>query len=689
MFFSDDLLTSKKGSFGIIWLMATLGPKNKKITRRQLTSVDLPSTCELIAQPPEPMALRLSGALLVGVARCYNQNYELFFSDVSNFHSNLRRSLVTDVAASSSGPNGNRGTGMDLSSEGKSRHDQITFSTDQLDLTGAFDYEFLNVDWSDPFGAVQKGRSSTKLSTQDTATSEEEEEADVDYTNEEEGSQYGRQLKQRAGTGSSPFGAAYTSGIKNRISIHHPSDRTSPGLYGSNGALFEAEIDLGLDLDFDGGLGGANDSFSGPSGRGMEAPLAGDFNMADTNMEGAPIAELRLPASGLAISDLGRPGENADPSSGSALHKRRHNRHRFDSAEDAENQLRASKRRHNRVKKASLDNTLELEDEEEHIFRRRYRHDMDEKRRALVSRSRDQALEKEAQRLVDGGFLANLKSSDLGSPGHNDEGLLCLITQSKTLIPHIRMSVFVRNISTLSAYPVEQVFQEFEIPIQEMSASARPGTDQNDVELLRRASQGSQHPLPWEDRSRSVTPGQFQEMVDASVSPTSLRLSVMTPQEVKLRSRSLSGSTVAPQLNQRNRVRSSSLISDRADDDPLLLITASDLELPPDDDTENSLPPLGPSQLARLRDLPEAFAPQILATLERQCRDFFTFVERRMLKQETDTLGFDDLVPTQGTKRVAAHAFYNCLTLATKGIVTVRQSHEWGPFDLRFAVKAA
>lgn len=50
-------------------LAATLGPRTKRITRKQLISVDLTKTCELIAEPPEPMALRLSGCLLVGVAR--------------------------------------------------------------------------------------------------------------------------------------------------------------------------------------------------------------------------------------------------------------------------------------------------------------------------------------------------------------------------------------------------------------------------------------------------------------------------------------------------------------------------------------------------------------------------------------------------------------------------------------------
>lgn len=49
--------------------MSTLGPRNKRITRKALANVEIPRTCEIIAQPPEPLALRLSGHLLVGVAR--------------------------------------------------------------------------------------------------------------------------------------------------------------------------------------------------------------------------------------------------------------------------------------------------------------------------------------------------------------------------------------------------------------------------------------------------------------------------------------------------------------------------------------------------------------------------------------------------------------------------------------------
>jgi hypothetical protein len=49
--------------------MATLGPRSRRVSRKSITTLEISRTCEIIATPPEPMALRLSGTLLVGVAR--------------------------------------------------------------------------------------------------------------------------------------------------------------------------------------------------------------------------------------------------------------------------------------------------------------------------------------------------------------------------------------------------------------------------------------------------------------------------------------------------------------------------------------------------------------------------------------------------------------------------------------------
>ena len=50
-------------------LAATMGSKMKKLPRRDVISADIAQLCNLIATPPEPLALRLSSNLMVGVVR--------------------------------------------------------------------------------------------------------------------------------------------------------------------------------------------------------------------------------------------------------------------------------------------------------------------------------------------------------------------------------------------------------------------------------------------------------------------------------------------------------------------------------------------------------------------------------------------------------------------------------------------
>ena len=52
-------------------LAATLGAKSsfKKLPKRSVLTADISQLCGLIAQPPEPLALRLSSNLMVGAAR--------------------------------------------------------------------------------------------------------------------------------------------------------------------------------------------------------------------------------------------------------------------------------------------------------------------------------------------------------------------------------------------------------------------------------------------------------------------------------------------------------------------------------------------------------------------------------------------------------------------------------------------
>lgn len=58
-------------------LAATLGSKSKKLGRREVVSADIARLCNLVSQPPEPLALRLSSNLMVGVVR-YDSRHVFF-----------------------------------------------------------------------------------------------------------------------------------------------------------------------------------------------------------------------------------------------------------------------------------------------------------------------------------------------------------------------------------------------------------------------------------------------------------------------------------------------------------------------------------------------------------------------------------------------------------------------------------
>ncbi|KAJ3888062.1 Rec8 like protein-domain-containing protein [Lentinula edodes] len=101
MFFTPELLARRDSGFGLLWYMlaATLGSKStfKKLPKRSVLTADISQLCELIAQPEEPLALRLSSNLMVGVARCVSKiKQELFMNDVTNCVSSLKK-VVQDI----------------------------------------------------------------------------------------------------------------------------------------------------------------------------------------------------------------------------------------------------------------------------------------------------------------------------------------------------------------------------------------------------------------------------------------------------------------------------------------------------------------------------------------------------------------------------------------------------------------
>ena len=88
MFYSSQLL-SRKSPLGIVWLASH--SEGKKLKRTQLYDFSIVSSCESIINPEAPLALRLSGQLLLGVVRIYSRKLAFLETDARNAIDGLQR----------------------------------------------------------------------------------------------------------------------------------------------------------------------------------------------------------------------------------------------------------------------------------------------------------------------------------------------------------------------------------------------------------------------------------------------------------------------------------------------------------------------------------------------------------------------------------------------------------------------
>ncbi|KAH9864959.1 hypothetical protein IAQ61_008905 [Plenodomus lingam] len=97
MFYSHEVLTSRKYGVATVWLVATLGSKSnlKRINRKQILGVDVSKACQTIVDPIAPMALRLQGNLLYGVSRVYLQQCGYVLSDAQTANTEIKFLLRT------------------------------------------------------------------------------------------------------------------------------------------------------------------------------------------------------------------------------------------------------------------------------------------------------------------------------------------------------------------------------------------------------------------------------------------------------------------------------------------------------------------------------------------------------------------------------------------------------------------
>jgi cohesin complex subunit SCC1 len=78
MFYSQIIL-AKKGPLGKIWLAAHWG--DKKLARPQIFATDIEASVDSIVNPQVPLALRVSGHLLLGVVRIYSRKVKYLMND--------------------------------------------------------------------------------------------------------------------------------------------------------------------------------------------------------------------------------------------------------------------------------------------------------------------------------------------------------------------------------------------------------------------------------------------------------------------------------------------------------------------------------------------------------------------------------------------------------------------------------
>lgn len=79
MFYSQVIL-ARKGPLGKIWLAAHF---DKKLTKTQIFSTDISSSVESVLNPSTPLALRVSGHLMLGIVRIYSRKVKYLMSDAT------------------------------------------------------------------------------------------------------------------------------------------------------------------------------------------------------------------------------------------------------------------------------------------------------------------------------------------------------------------------------------------------------------------------------------------------------------------------------------------------------------------------------------------------------------------------------------------------------------------------------
>lgn len=133
MFYSQIIL-AKKGPLGRVWQAAHWG--EKKISRPQIFNTDIAASVESIVHPTVPLALRVSGHLLLGVVRIYSRQVKYCLTDCHEAMVKIKMAFRKDK----------KGGGVGVSGGGTSNIDMVVVDPSKRDgNSAASDNNALNV----------------------------------------------------------------------------------------------------------------------------------------------------------------------------------------------------------------------------------------------------------------------------------------------------------------------------------------------------------------------------------------------------------------------------------------------------------------------------------------------------------------------------------------------------------------
>ncbi|KAJ9511374.1 hypothetical protein QJQ45_029815 [Haematococcus lacustris] len=95
MFYSAQVL-ARKGPLGIVWIAAHM---DRQLRRNQITDAHIPDTVYAVMHPEAPLALRLSGQLLLGIVRLYNKQLTYLQQDCQDALIRIRVAVSVEAAA--------------------------------------------------------------------------------------------------------------------------------------------------------------------------------------------------------------------------------------------------------------------------------------------------------------------------------------------------------------------------------------------------------------------------------------------------------------------------------------------------------------------------------------------------------------------------------------------------------------